>query len=167
MAKAQGLSVATPNTPSPVSSAITSPTEPRSRSISPKSPVHRQNTPDRAKADRGLYEHSDGELQYPIDPPGSPNLTSLPAFPSSPKSNSRHLRDQSKSFFSNLKASKSSNRVHAVESTIRQVSDDTRRSNKDPREKGMYSLQKNTGSTPDLSKSTFDSVSVNTSDGKL
>lgn len=163
MAKAQSLSVATPNTLSPVSSAITSPTEPRSRSVSPRSPGYRQDTPGSTEADTETYSQANSEPQSTSDPPGSPNLTSLPPFPSSPKSTPKHLRDQSKSFFANLKASKSSNKVHTMESTIRQVTDDATRSEKDLREHGMYSLRKNTGSTPDLSKSTFDEVSVDAS----
>lgn len=165
MAKAQSLSVATPNTLSPVSSTITSPTEPRSRSISPTSTAYQKDTPDRTEADTKIYSQANSEPQSTRDPPGSPNLTSLPPFPSSPKSTPKHLRDQSKSFFANLKASKSSNKVHAMESTIRQVSDDdATRSEKDLRDHGMYSLRKNTGSTPDLSKSTFDDASVDASD---
>ena len=164
MAKAQSLSVTTPNTLSPVSSAITSPTEPRSRSISPRSPGYRQETPNSTEADTEIYSQANSEPQSTRDPPGSPNLTSLPPFPSSPKSTPKHLREQSKSFFANLKASKSSNKVHTMESTIRQVNDDATRSEKDLREHGMYSLRKNTGSTPDLSKSTFDDASVDASD---
>ena len=168
MAKPQALSLGTTNSPSPVSSAITSPTEPRSRSISPKSPVHHQNTADgNGMAAGGYSSVSNGEPHSTISPPGSPNLTSLPPFPASPKSTPKHLRDQSKSFFSNLKASKSSNKVNTVESTIRQVSDITSRNENASQEQGMYSLRNNTGSTPDLSKSTFDNVSINTSDGTL
>ena len=166
MAKAQSLSIGIPNTPSPVSSTITSPTEPRSRSTSPNSPGRRQISADRTGSDTRAYPRSNGEPYSTTDPPGSPNLTSLPAFPSSPKNTPKHLRDQSRSFFSNLKASKSSNRVHTIEPTIRQVSNDVK-TNKDSRGHEMYSLRKNTGSTPDLSKSTFDNASVNTSDGKL
>ena len=167
MAKARSLSVATPNTLSPVSSAITSPTEPRSRSISPRSPAHRQDTPDRAETDTEVYSLASSEPQSTRDPPGSPNLTSLPPFPNSPKSTPKHLRDQSKSFFANLKASKSSNKVHTMDSTIRQVDDDATGSEKDLRDHGIYSLRKNTGSTPDLSKSTFDDASVDASDCKF
>ena len=163
MVKAESLSVATPNTLSPVSSAITSPTEPRSRSVSPISPGYRQDTPERTETDTEIYSQANSEPQSTTDPPGSPNLTSLPPFPSSPKSTPKHLRDQSKSFFANLKASKSSNKVHTMESTIRQVTDDATRSERDLREHGMYALRKNTGSTPDLSKSTFDDVSMDAS----
>lgn len=167
MAKDQSLSIAISNTPSPVSSAITSPTEPRSRSISPRSPLPRYDTPDRNEGYTGVHAQANGQPQSTGDPPGSPNLTSLPPFPTSPKSTPKHLRDQSRSFFSNLKASKSSNKVNTMEPTIRQVSDDTTRSNKDNREHGLYLLRKNTGSTPDLSKSTFDNISITTSDGTV
>ena len=166
MAKAQSLSIGIPNTPSPVSSTVTSPTEPRSRSTSPRSPRRRRGSSGRMRLDTRAQPRSNGEPYSTIDPPGSPDLTSLPEFPSSPKNTPKHLRDQSRSFFSNLKASKSSNKVHTIEPTIRQVSNDAMTS-KDSRGHEMYSLRKNTGSTPDLSKSTFDNASVNTSDGKL
>ena len=165
MAKPGALSVAIPNTPSPISSAITSPTEPRSRSLSPGSPVSHNATSDRTRTHTKAYSQADDEAFSPTHPPGSPDLTSLPPFPASPKSTPKHIRDQSKSFFSNLKASKSSNRIHTVESTIRQVSDDATSSNKDLSETRMYSVRKNTGSTPDLSKSAFDNVSIDASDG--
>ena len=167
MAKAQSLWVGIPSTPSPVSSAITSPTEPRSRSISPRSPARRHGLPDEIRLGTDEYPHSNGEARSITDPPGSPVLTSLPPFPSSPKSTPKHLRDQSRSFFSNLKASKSSNKVNTIEPTIRQVPEDTTRNNKETKEQAMYSLRKNTGSTPDLSKSAFDNASVDASDGKL
>lgn len=66
-----------------------------------------------------------------LDPPTSPNsprsptLTSLPPFPSSPQHSPRHARDPSRSFFANLKASKSSARIQQPETTIRKVSPQT------------------------------------------
>lgn len=167
MAKDQSLSIAISNTPSPVSSAITSPTEPRSRSISPRSPLPPYHTPDRTEGYSGVHAKANGQQQSTVDAPGSPNLTSLPPFPSSPKSTPKHIREQSRSFFSNLKASKSTNKVNTMEPTIRQVSNDTTGSNKDSGDHGLYSLRKHTGSTPDLSKSTFDNVSIDTSDGTV
>jgi hypothetical protein len=53
--------------------------------------------------------------------PSSPTFTSLPPFPTSPGQTPRHARDPSKSFFSNLKASKSSFKIQGPESTIRKV----------------------------------------------
>ena len=161
----QTLSVATPNTASPVSSAVTSPTDPRSRSPSPSSPFRQQGSGALPRA--GSRDDTEPGIKHqPLVDPASPTLTSLPPFPSSPKNTPKHIRDQSKSFFSNLKASKSSNKIHHMEPTIRQVSQDTTRSLNEPKENSLYSLRKSPGSTPDLSKSTFGNSSADVSDGK-
>ena len=57
--------------------------------------------------------------------PTSPTFTSLPPFPPSSSSSSKHTREQSKSFFSNLKASKSSTKIQSAETTIRKVPQDS------------------------------------------
>lgn len=101
------------------------------------------------------------------DPSNSPDLTSLPPFPSSPKDTPDQAREPSKGFFSNKKASKSSNKVHHVESTIRHVSEDTARSNVDSTEKSLYSLRKSSGSTPDLSRLTLGTSSTEDREGRL
>lgn len=150
---------------SPVSSAITSPTEPRSRSPSPSSAAPRQTSGSIHSADSRDGTHPNTEPQSAIDP-ASPTLTSLPPFPSSPKKITKHSQDQSKSFFANLKASKSSNKVHKLEPTIRQVSDETPKGHKDTRENTLYSLRKSPGSTPDLSKSTFGHSSADVNEGE-
>ena len=61
--------------------------------------------------------------------PTSPSFTSLPPFPTSPDSAPKHVRDPSKSFFSNLKASKSSSKIQQIEPTIRQVRQDSSEGN--------------------------------------
>lgn len=126
--------------------------------------MRRHGSPDKIMLGTREYCQPDGEAQSRTDPPGSPVLSPLAPFPSSPKSAPKHVRDQSRSFFSNRKASKSSNRVNTIEATIRPVPADATRNT---REQGMYSLRENTGSTPDLSKATFDNGSVDASDGKL
>ena len=63
-------------------------------------------------------------LASPTSPtsPRSPTFTSLPPFPSSPQGTPRHGRDPSRSFFANLKASKSSVKIQSPETTtIRKV----------------------------------------------
>lgn len=165
MAMPQTLSVATPSTASPVSSAITSPTEARSRSPSPSSPILEQvraaSPSSRSKS--GIEPHNERE---PSLDPQSLTITSLPPFPSSPKNSPKHIRDQSKSFFANMKASKSSNKIHNIEPTIRPVAQNTTRSLNEPKENILYSLRKSPGSTPDLSKSTFGNASADASDGE-
>ncbi|KAL8828799.1 MAG: hypothetical protein Q9191_002386 [Dirinaria sp. TL-2023a] len=166
MSAPQALTLAVPNNAecaSPVSSAITSPSEPRTRSPSPSSQTSQQvsGRPYRAISRKDTQQST--HPQSAADPT-SPTLTSLPPFPSSPKSAPKHIRDQSKSFFANLKASKSSNKIQNFEPTIRQVSEDTTRGHKELRENSFYSLRKSPGSTPDLSKSTFDNSSADVAD---
>ncbi|KAI4210991.1 MAG: hypothetical protein LQ351_006218 [Letrouitia transgressa] len=100
------------------------------------------------------------------DVPSSPVITSLPPIPSSPRHIARHGREQSRSFFANLKAAKSSNKVHRLESTIRKVPDDYSDEQPVGEEKTLYSLQKASGSSPDLTLSTLNTKSLGVSDGK-
>ncbi|KAM5471145.1 hypothetical protein MauCBS54593_003484 [Microsporum audouinii] len=44
--------------------------------------------------------------------PQSPSITAIPPYPPSPQQGNKHARDPSKSFFSNLKASRSAQRIH-------------------------------------------------------
>ena len=138
------LTLAVPKSTSPVSSNITSPTDVGSSTPSPRDAA--------AGSKKGVeapvsHHDVDGEEAY------SPDFTSLPPFPSSPKDVPKHAREPSKGFFSNLKASKSSNKVHHVEPTIRQVSEDTPRSNAEAGDNSVYSVRKSPGSTPDLNHS--------------
>ena len=57
--------------------------------------------------------------------PTSPSFTSLPQFPTEPESAPKHVREPSKSIFANLKASKSSTKIHMIEPTIRRVRQDS------------------------------------------
>ena len=157
MVRPVSLSLAVPRNASPVTSAITSPTD--------------------GEGPSGLPRHlptSNAENSQPLkllsveEQSNSPDLTSLPPFPSSPKDTPNHAREPSKGFFSNMKASKSSNKVFHMESTIRHVSEDTARSNADSNEKSLYSLhQTTTGSTPDLSSLTLQSSLTDEREGRL
>jgi len=144
MARPASLSLAVPKTSSAVSSTLITPIDNGSSSSSP----------------RGAKPTTDGSVGLPIalqstreDPSSSPDFTSLPPFPSSPKDTSKHAREPSKGFFSNLKASKSSNKVHHVEPTIRQVSEDTPGNISKLDETPIYSMGKSPGSASDLSLS--------------
>ena len=155
------LSLTVPKRASAISSDITSPTEAGSNSPSPREAISvnaRNFDPDTPQS-----PSAEGQ-------PNSPDFTSLPPFPSSPKDGPRHAREPSKGFFSNLKASKSSNKVHQVEPskvqpTIRQVSEDIPRRKHDMNENSIYSLRKSPGSTPDLSLSTTDGSSTEDREG--
>ena len=145
MARPASLSLAMPMSMSTVSSTMTSPTDDRSESPSP---------PKRVKAiNDGDVVPSNTKRTSNDDQPNSPDFTSLPPFPSSPVDMPRLVRESSRGFFSNLKASKSSNKVNHVEPTIRQVSEDLPRSNAGMGDTTIYSMRKNPGSTPDLSLS--------------
>lgn len=171
MPRSSSLSLAMPSTASPVSSAITTPTASETASTSPRSSKYGEYRFDnKENRSNKLVNDSAGpeiiEPHFVTDVPLSPNLTSLPPFPASPKSAPKHMRDPSKSLFSNLKASKSSNRVHHVESTIRQVPEENMLDGQRPSQQPFYSLSKGSGSTPDLSKSSFN-VDPQGSNGKI
>lgn len=168
MPRRMSLTLTVPSGASPVSSAITSPTASDTpSSVAPPSPrsgdVHFANKdihPDQADADGIYFVESPGT-------PLSPEITSLPPFPTTTKPPHKHMRDPSKSFFSNLKASKSSNRVHHMEPTIRKVSDEGVRPNGDGGVTPVYTMRKSPGSSPDLSTSTFSTSSRDGSKCKL
>ena len=72
--------------------------------------------------------------------PTSPSFTSLPQFPTEPESAPKHVREPSKSIFANLKASKSSTKIHTIEPTIRRVRQDSM-DNESPMEEVKRSLR--------------------------
>ncbi len=156
MPRPASLSLAMPKRTSVISSTITSPTEAGSSSPSPKGT--------KAANNRGA-EASAVTSPSAEDQPHSPDFTSLPPFPSSPKDIAKHSREPPKGFFSNLKASKSSHKVHHAEPTIRQVSEDITRSDITLNETSIYSLRKSPGSTPNLSLSTFDNKTAEDREG--
>lgn len=149
------LSLALPKSQSPVSSNVTSPTDAGSN---PPSPRQMQT--------RSAETLPISESHTKEDEPNSPDFTSLPPFPSSPKTAPKHSREQSKGFFSNLKASKSSNKVYQIEPTIRHVSEDNPRSKSEGNEKIFYSIRKSPDSTPDLSLSTLQDTPSEDREGK-
>ena len=155
MVRPASLSLAMPKHVSPVSSTITSPTDGERSSPSPRH-LHTSNAENPQPAEPHLIE----------DQSSSPDLTSLPPFPSSPNDTPSHSREPSKGFFANMKPSKSSNKVFNMEPTIRHVSEDTARSNVESTEKSLYSLRKTTGSTPDLSLLTLQSSTTDDREGR-
>lgn len=176
MSKRASLSLVVTNNKSPISSVITSPSNSGSRSPSPADlrraqPQSETRVQMDDSANRGMSNNSQksGPISSPVSlaEPRSPTFTSLPQIPTSPKNGSKHAREQSRSFFANLKASKSTNRVHQVEPTIRQVSEDTSRSKAFTKENTIYSIRRSPGSTPDLSLSAFNHSSSEISDGEL
>ena len=82
---------------------------------------------------------------------GSPQMGPVPLGPPSPSTTtSKHGRDPSKSFFSNLMASKSSHRLHSPDTSLNESADRaTLKSRASSKERGLHGL-KSKGSTPDL-----------------
>lgn len=149
-----------PQTASPISSAVSSPSDPGSPTTSPKLEQDLSESRDRWN----FVSNGTGEvLQGHKEPqaPEAPALTSLPSVPSSPGHATKHEPQHSRSLFANLKAAKSSNKVNKLETTIRQVSEDLPRDNAKSGGAALYSLEKSPGSTPDLSLSTLNASSVN------
>ena len=83
--------------------------------------------------------------------PRSPTFASLPPHPGSPKSTPKTVREPSHSFFSNVKASKSSIRIEPADVTIRHVAEERPPTQAHVAENGVYSMRRTPGSTPDLS----------------
>lgn len=158
MPRPASISLAMPKRTSVISSIITSPLDAESGAISPRGIK---------AANHKVAETSTITSPAAEEQPGSPDFTSLPPFPTSPKDTPKHTREPSKGFFSNLKASKSSNKVYHVEPTIRQVSEDITRSDITLNESSIYSIRKSPGSTPDLSLSTFDTTTSGNREGML
>ncbi|KAL8663624.1 MAG: hypothetical protein Q9202_003694 [Teloschistes flavicans] len=162
--KTKSLSLTMPQAASSIGSTITSPNDSSSRTASPNrntSPVRTQEVKEqlqRPTESNGLHITSASPEAAQDEEPAA--MTSLHSVPASPKASSKHGRDHSRSLFANLKASKSSNKVHKLEATIRQVSEDTPRDGTRTDAPTLYSLQKGPGSTPDLSLSTLNTSSL-------
>jgi hypothetical protein len=83
-------------------------------------------------------------------PPGSP-ITAIPQFPPSPTiSASKHGRDASKSLFSNLKASRSTNRLNGADQNAKASSKPDLTSRASSKDRNMYNSSRGHDSTPEL-----------------
>lgn len=164
-AKTKSLSLTMPQAASPVGSAIASPSDSGSRTASSSRTQEVDEQYKWRKEPNDIHDISTSPEE--AEDPNVPAFTSLPSIPSSPKNGSKHGRDHSRSLFANLKAAKSSNKIHKLEATIRQVSEDIPRDNTKSGGPALYSLQKSPGSTPDLSLSTLNTSSLDFLGGKL
>lgn len=159
----QSLSLTMPQPASPISSAVNSPSEPNSPTASPDHPQDVNEQPGRKQDGANSTRDTLLSWQKTRDLEAS-TLTSLPSVPPSPKNVPKH--GASRSLFGNLKATKSSNKVHKLETTIRQVSEDLPRDNTNGVGPSLYSLDKSPGSTPELSLSTLNTSSLDIPGGK-
>ncbi|PGG96521.1 hypothetical protein GX51_07793 [Blastomyces parvus] len=93
--------------------------------MSPTSPYPRGSTirPLTGKASPGSLSPNTSAVEENNEVPQTPGITAIPQYPPSPKESSKHGRDPSRSFFSNLKASKSSHRLQSSDGPDRQTAD--------------------------------------------
>ncbi|KAI7976306.1 hypothetical protein EIK77_010779 [Talaromyces pinophilus] len=125
-----------------------SPLTPRSPRSSPSSPRSIRDEPTiRPVTSRSRTGSTNGPLS-PSDPePPTPNFTAMPQYPPSPKEN-KHNRDPSRSFFANLKASRSSHKITNSDSSGLSAEPPSK-SRGNSRDRSHATLRKN-GSIPDL-----------------
>ncbi|KAL8719726.1 MAG: hypothetical protein Q9225_003296 [Loekoesia sp. 1 TL-2023] len=154
-----------PQASSPISSVITSPSDPGSRTASPRLNQDIDPLQHKWQSESTGTSETSPSLEE-VRGADAPALTSLPPIPSSPQNAPNHGQQHSRSLFGNLKAAKSSNKVHKLEPTIRQVSEDIPRDNAKGGGATLYSLEKSPGSTPDLSLSTLNTSSLDIPGGQ-
>ncbi|KAL2010074.1 hypothetical protein VTN00DRAFT_5881 [Thermoascus crustaceus] len=145
-----GRSNTTPLTPGAMSSDGLSPLTPRSPKSSPSSPLMKGTTIRPVTRSNNRTDNPFMPPDSPNAPPQTPNLTAIPQYPPSPKDSPKHSRDPSKSFFANLKASKSSHRVHTSDGL-----GDNPKSRGSSKDRTVYASRGH-GSSPDLLSSTTD-----------
>ena len=98
---------------------------------------------------------TEGSQRAPANEPMSPSVADFTQLPSSPtRSSQKHGRDPSKSFFSNLMASKSSHRLQSPERNGAESSEkqEKQRTKSRASSKDRFHSSKARGSTPDLPK---------------
>jgi hypothetical protein len=139
-------------------------------------------TPRSAPVSPRLQLSNEQSTQLPIKAPAkpektsqvhdqtSPRITAMPELPPSPSSSQppqKHGREPSKSFFSNLMASKSSHRLHVSETSLTESAEKaSARSRASSKDRSLHSIRRQ-GSTPELPRypasqhSTHDSIVSN------
>lgn len=128
-----------------------SPLTPRSPKSTPSSPRSIKNEPTiRPVTARSRTGSSTTAPLSPNDAPEppTPNFTAMPQYPPSPKESTKHNRDPSRSFFANLKASKSSHKISNSDSSGLSAEQPSK-SRGSSRDRAQPHLRKN-GSTSDL-----------------
>ncbi len=126
----------------PLSPSTLSPRSSRSPRSNPGSPFMQED-----------FEHTGGQNRTDKTGNGntanngsiSPSITAIPQYPPSPpKTSPKHGRDASKSFFSNLIASKSSHRLQALDQSGPETADDDRTNGRvraSSKDRVLYSLK--------------------------
>ncbi|KAF3481819.1 Rho GTPase activator Bem2 [Arthroderma uncinatum] len=103
-----------------------------------------------------------------VEQPMTPGITAIPQYPPSPQPGNRHARDPSKSFFSNLKASRSTQRIHLSDASSghsgEEKSSMSRGSSRDRAGRGLTQTRTQTSPKPDSPKQTDKSNSDTSED---
>lgn len=143
-----------PDGQQPLTASTLSPTSPRSPQSPgsvPTSPMLRDFSMGRNKAGKDRVK-TEASKRADTNGPTSPTVSATPHYPESPPGSPKHARDPSKSFFSNLLASKSSHRLQSPDRNGTGFSERaTSKSRASSKDRTLYSLR-NRGSTPDLPK---------------
>lgn len=142
----------------PLSPSTLSPTSLKSPRSPPGSPYQKGSTIRTVIGENKMQvedSHANGSNSHTTekdtdDFPQSPTITAIPQYPPSPKGSSRHGRDPSKSFFGNLKASKSSHRLQSPDGIPKEVTDKNSKNRTSSKDRTIYASSRARGSTPDL-----------------
>ena len=121
---------------------------------SPHSPRSAPTTPRLQTAPASMMQQVNAETEprsQNQNGPSSPRITAVPDIPSSPSSPkaTQHGRDPSKSFFSNLMASKSSHKLNSSENLAEPNDKQRARSRASSKDRSLHTIRKQ-GSTPEL-----------------
>lgn len=150
--RSDGLQALSASTLSP-----TSPKTPQSHGSMPASPFPQGSSMGQNTAGTDIVT-SELSLRATTNGPGSPSMITIPQYTPSPSGSPKHARDTSasKSFFSNLMASKSSHRLHSPERNGADPTEKADRSTKSRASSKDRTLQslRNKVSTPELPKTT-------------
>lgn len=146
------LKISSPLSPGGQSSEGPSPLTPRSPKSSSSSPFFKGTTIRPVTQDSNTKSTSPtiprSPSSYTAEPPATPGVTAIPQYPPSPKDTPRHNRDQSRSFFANLKAPKSSHRAQRSDSS--NTSSDKPKSRGSSTDRKTPISSKQSESSPDL-----------------
>ncbi|KAJ9196256.1 hypothetical protein DTO027B5_528 [Paecilomyces variotii] len=136
-----------PLTPGAPSSGGLSPLTPRSPRSTPSSPFAKSTIrPVTQWASKPDDQFLRAGSPNPTGEPGTPSLTAIPQYPPSPRESPKHNRDPSRSFFANLKATRSSHKIHTSDGS---VNSDNSKSRGSSRDRTIYGTRHH-GSSPDL-----------------
>jgi len=146
------LKISSPLSPGGQSSEGPSPLTPRSPKSSSSSPFFKGTTIRPVTQDSNTKSTSPtiprSPSSYTAEPPATPGVTAIPQYPPSPKDTPRHNREQSRSFFGNLKAPKSSHRAQRSDSS--NTSSDKPKSRGSSTDRRTAISSKQSESSPDL-----------------